>query len=130
VARIGIFRALLVCGALQMLSNLMYALQVWAGHDLFVLALTIGVENLTGGMGSAAFVAYLSGLCTVAFTATQYALLSSLAAVGRTTLSASGGALADALGWTPFFVLSTLACLPGLALLLWLMRRPPSGAQP
>ncbi len=66
-------------------------------------------------MGSAAFVAYLSGLCNLEFTATQYALLSSLAAVGRTTLSASGGALADALGWIPFFVLSTAACLPGLA---------------
>ena len=123
VLRIGVFRALLVCGVLQMLSNLMYALQVWAGHDLPVLALTIGVENLTGGMGSAAFVAYLSGLCSLAFTATQYALLTSLAAVGRTTLSASGGALADALGWTPFFILSTAACLPGLALLVWVMRR-------
>jgi len=123
VMRMGIFRALLASGVLQMLSNLMYVLQAWAGHNLFVLALTIGVENLTGGMGSAAFVAYLSGLCTLAFTATQYALLSSLAAIGRTTLSASGGALADALGWTPFFVLSTLACLPGLALLLWVMRR-------
>ncbi len=122
VLRIGVFRALLVCGVLQMLSNLMYALQVWAGHDLPVLALTIGVENLTGGMGSAAFVAYLSGLCSLAFTATQYALLTSLAAVGRTTLSASGGALADALGWTPFFILSTAACLPGLALLVWVMR--------
>ena len=81
-------------------------------------------------MGAAAFAAYLSGLCTVAFTATQYALLSSLAAIGRTTLSASGGALADTLGWSPFFVLSTLACLPGLALLLWVMRRSPAAAQP
>ncbi len=106
-----------------MLSNLMYALQVWAGHDLVALALTIGVENLTGGMASAAFVAYLSGLCSLAFTATQYALLSSLATVGRTTLSASGGELADMLGWSPFFFLSTAACLPGLLLLLWLMRR-------
>jgi MFS transporter, PAT family, beta-lactamase induction signal transducer AmpG len=123
VLRLGVMRALLVCGILQMLSNLMYALQVWAGHNLLALALTIGVENLTGGMGSAAFVAYLSGLCTIAFTATQYALLSSLAAVGRTTLSASGGALADMLGWSPFFLLSTAACLPGLVLLLWLMRR-------
>jgi MFS transporter, PAT family, beta-lactamase induction signal transducer AmpG len=122
VLRLGVMRALLVCGVLQMLSNLMYALQVWAGHNLMVLALTIGIENLTGGMGSAAFVAYLSGLCSIDFTATQYALLSSLAAVGRTTLSASGGALADALGWTPFFILSTVACLPGLALLLWIMR--------
>ena len=78
VLRLGVMRALLVCGILQMLSNLMYALQVWAGHNRLALALTIGVENLTGGMGSAAFVAYLSGLCTIAFTATQYALLSSL----------------------------------------------------
>ena len=124
VLRLGVMRALLICGVLQMLSNLMYALQVWAGHNLVALALTIGVENLTGGMGSAAFVAYLSGLCNIAFTATQYALLSSLAAVGRTTLSASGGALADVLGWGPFFLLSTAACLPGLALLVWIMRGP------
>ena len=90
--------------------------------SLVALAFTIGVENLTGGMGSAAFVAYLSGLCNIAFTATQYALLSSLAAVGRTTLSASGGALADIVGWSPFFILATAACLPGLAILLWIMR--------
>ncbi len=129
VLRLGIMRALLACGVLQMLANLMYAAQVWAGHNLVALALTIGIENLTGGMGSAAFVAYLSGLCTIAFTATQYALLSSLAAVGRTTLSASGGALADALGWSPFFILATAACLPGLALLVWIMRAD-DGRQP
>jgi PAT family beta-lactamase induction signal transducer AmpG len=122
VLRLGILRALLVCGVLQMLSNLMYVLQAWVGHDLPTLALTIGIENLTGGMGSAAFVAYLSGLCNLAFTATQYALLTSLAAIGRTTLSAAGGALADALGWSPFFVLATAACLPGLVLLTWIMR--------
>jgi MFS transporter, PAT family, beta-lactamase induction signal transducer AmpG len=122
VLRLGVMRALLLCGVLQMASNLMYAVQVAAGHNLGALALTIGVENFAGGMGSAAFVAYLSGLCNIAFTATQYALLSSLAAVGRTTLSASGGVFADALGWTPFFLLATAACLPGLALLLWIMR--------
>ena len=75
VARLGVLRALLVSGVLQMLSNLMYVMQVLVGHDVAVLALTIGTENLTNGMGSAAFVAYLSGLCNVAFTATQYALL-------------------------------------------------------
>jgi MFS transporter, PAT family, beta-lactamase induction signal transducer AmpG len=122
VLRLGVARALLVCGLLQMLSNLMYAVQVEAGHNLLALALTVGTENLMYGMGSAAFVAYLSGLCSIEFTATQYALLSSLAAVGRTTLSASGGALADTLGWIPFFVLSTAACLPGLILLLSIMR--------
>jgi MFS transporter, PAT family, beta-lactamase induction signal transducer AmpG len=129
VLRIGVFRALLVCGVLQMLANLMYVLQAWAGHDLLTLALTIGVENLTGSMGSTAFVAYLSGLCNISFTATQYALLTSLAAIGRTTLSASGGALADAFGWSPFFLLATLACLPGLALLVWIMRLEGAGAR-
>jgi PAT family beta-lactamase induction signal transducer AmpG len=123
VLRLGVFRALLFCGAAQMLSNLLYIVQAWAGHDLPMLALTIGAENLTGAMASAAFVAYLSGLCSLDFTATQYALLSSLAVVGRTVLSASGGALADWLGWTPFFLISTAACLPSLVLLFWLMRR-------
>ena len=122
VLRIGIFRALLVCGGLQALSNLMYAVQVWAGHDVRTLAVTIGAENLTGGMASAAFVAYLSGLCHRDFTATQYALLSSLATFGLNVLAASGGYLAQHLGWIPFFVLSTAACLPGLALLAWIMR--------
>jgi MFS transporter, PAT family, beta-lactamase induction signal transducer AmpG len=122
VLRLGVLRALLVSGVLQMLSNLMYMLQVWVGHDVPVLALTIGTENLTNGMGSAAFVAYLSGLCSAAFTATQYALLSSLAMVGVNVLSASGGFLADQLGWIPFFLVTTVACLPGLALLIWIMR--------
>jgi PAT family beta-lactamase induction signal transducer AmpG len=122
VLRVGVFAALLVCGALQAASNLMYAAQVWAGHDVGMLALTIGGENLTGGMASAAFVAYLSGLCSRDFTATQYALLSSLATVGLNVLAASGGYLAERLGWVPFFGFSTLACLPSLVLLLWIMR--------
>jgi PAT family beta-lactamase induction signal transducer AmpG len=123
VARLGVLRALLVSGVLQMLSNLMYVMQVLVGHDVAALALTIGTENLTNGMGSAAFVAYLSGLCNVAFTATQYALLTSLASIGMNLVSASGGFLADQLGWIPFFLIATVACLPGLGLLLWIMRR-------
>jgi PAT family beta-lactamase induction signal transducer AmpG len=130
VARLGIFRALLICGAMQALSNLMYAVQVWAGADVTVLTVTISGENLTGGMASAAFVAYLSALCSRDFTATQYALLSSLATVGLNVLAASGGYLAQQLGWIPFFVLSTAACVPALLLLLWLMRRPISEAAP
>ena len=123
VMRWGVFTALLVCGGMQALSNLMYVLQLWAGHDLLMLSFTIGGENLTGGMASAAFVAYLSGLCSRDFTATQYALLSSLATVGLNVLAASGGWLAEELGWTPFFILSTLFCVPSLLLLLWIMRR-------
>jgi PAT family beta-lactamase induction signal transducer AmpG len=127
VLRLGIFRALLIGGVLQALSNLMYIVQVWSGHDVAVLALTIGTENLTNGIGSAAFVAYLSGLCNVAFTATQYALLSSLATVGVNILSASGGWLADQLGWVEFFLVSLGLTLPGLVLLVVVMRHPRLG---
>jgi PAT family beta-lactamase induction signal transducer AmpG len=123
VYRLGHYRSLLVCGLAQMLSNLMYVLQALVGNDVTLLAATIGIENFSGGLGSAAFVAYLSGLCNVNFTATQYALLSSLATVGRTNLSAWGGWLASQLGWAPFFAVTTLAALPGLLLILVLMRR-------
>jgi len=130
VARWGYFAALLVCGGMQALSNLMYVVQLWIGHDVAMLAVTIGGENLTGGMASAAFVAYLSALCSRDFTATQYALLSSLATVGLNVLAASGGYLAQTLGWAPFFVLSTLCCVPGLLILLWLMRRSTAAVLP
>lgn len=122
VYRLGLMPALLICGAFQALSNLMYIVQLWAGPDPTVLALTIATENVTGGMASAAFVAYLSRLCHPAFTATQYALLSALAATGRTVLAAVGGYLADHLGWQPFFLVATVACVPALLLLLYLMR--------
>ncbi len=125
VHRFGLARALVVCGVLQALSNLMYVFQALAGHDVVLLTATIGIENFTGGMGSAAFVAYLSGLCNIAYTATQYALLSSLATVGRTTLSAGGGWLSLQLDWPLFFMVTTLAALPGVAMAVWVMRRFP-----
>ena len=124
VLRVGIMRALLIGGVVQALSNLAYIAQLWAGHDIGMLAVTIATENVTGGIGSAAFVAYLSRLCNPAFTATQYALLSALAAVSRTFIASGGGWFADRLGWAPFFTASTLLCVPGLLLLLYLMRRP------
>jgi PAT family beta-lactamase induction signal transducer AmpG len=74
-------------------------------------------------MGTAAFVAYLSSLCNLSYTATQYALLSSFMAQARTSLSAGGGFLADSMGWIGFFLLTTLAAVPGLLMLLWLQRR-------
>ena len=129
VLRQGLARALVLCGILQAASNLMYAVQALAGHDTLLLTATIGIENFTGGMGSAAFVAYLSGLCNVAYTATQYALLSSLAAVGRTSLSAGAGWLSLQLDWPLFFLVTTLAALPGIAMAVWIMRRfPPAPA--
>jgi MFS transporter, PAT family, beta-lactamase induction signal transducer AmpG len=126
VARIGVLRALLWCGILQMLSNLMFAAQALAGHDIVVLFATIGLENFSGGMGSAAFVAYLSMLCNLAYTATQYALLSSFMAFGRTALSSTSGWLAAHVDWVLFFAISTALALPGLLLLLWMMRRYPA----
>jgi len=121
--RFGLTRGLMICGVLQMLSNLMFALQAMVGYDIGMLMATIAVENITGGMGSAAFVAFLSSLCNVSYTATQYALLSSLAATARTMLSSSGGWLAENLGWVPFFLVTVAAAVPGLLLLAWLMRR-------
>mgnify|MGYP001214741301 CR=1 FL=1 len=122
VVRRGIMESLLWCGLLQMFSNLMFAVQAMVGHDISMLAVTIAVENVAGGMGTAAFVAYLSSLCNVAYTATQYALLSSLMAVARTFLSSPAGFMAEATSWTMFFVITTVAALPGLVLLWWLIR--------
>jgi PAT family beta-lactamase induction signal transducer AmpG len=123
VDRIGILKSLFVCGILQMLSNLMFALLAVAGTDIRMLTLAIAVENLSGGMGTAAFVAYLSSLCNIAYTATQYALLSSFMAFGRTLLSSSGGWLADQMDWVSFFIVTTAAALPGLLVLVWITRR-------
>jgi PAT family beta-lactamase induction signal transducer AmpG len=121
---VGTVRSLWIAGMAQMISNLLFVWQARVGRELSALMLTIGVENLAGGLGSVIFVAYLSGLCrNRAYTATQYALLSALAAVGRTVLASSGGWFAEELGWVSFFLLTTAAALPGLALLWWLTRR-------
>lgn len=120
ISRLGMITSLWICGILQMLSNLMFAVQASVGYDTTVLAAVIGVENLAGGMGTAALVAYLSSLCNIAYTATQYALLSSLAAAARTFLSTPAGKMVELLDWLPFFLVTAAAALPGLAFLLWL----------
>jgi PAT family beta-lactamase induction signal transducer AmpG len=120
----GTVRSLWIAGALQMASNLMFVWQATVGVHLGALILTIGVENFTGGLGTVIFVAYLSGLCqNRSYTATQYALLSALSAVGRTVLSSSAGWLAEHVGWATFFLMTTAAAAPGLLLLWWLTRR-------
>jgi len=94
-----------------------------------MLTVTISVENFTGGMGTAAFVAYLSSLCNLAYTATQYALVSSFMAFARTIFASGGGWLADNVDWVSYFIITTGAALPGLALLIWMMRKfPPQEA--
>jgi PAT family beta-lactamase induction signal transducer AmpG len=128
VARWGVVRGLLVCGVLQMLSNFLFAGLALIGRDIGVLIAAIGLENFAEGMGSAALVAYLSALCVPGLAATQYALLSSLTALPRSTLGAASGWLADKLDWVGFFLVVPSFALPGLALLLWLMTR--DGALP
>jgi PAT family beta-lactamase induction signal transducer AmpG len=124
-ARLGVMRALIICGLLQSAGNLFYVVQVIGGHRLDYLALSVAAENLTGAMAGAALVAYLSSLCSPRFTATQYALLSSLAAVGRTLVASAGGVLAEKLGWTQFFLLTTVVTMPALILLVWIARGAP-----
>jgi PAT family beta-lactamase induction signal transducer AmpG len=121
--RFGILRSLIICGVLQSAGNLFYVLQAVGGHRIGYLALCVTAENLTGAMAGAVLVVYLSSLCSPAFTATQYALLSSLASVGRTLVASSGGVLAERLGWVLFFSLTTVATIPALLLLVWISRR-------
>jgi len=129
VARYGTLRALMIGGILQAGSNLAFAAQAWVGPELPMLFVTIGIENLTGGIGTIAFVAYLSGLCNIAYTATQFALLSSLMAFTRTVLASGGGWLADRIDWIDYFMLTALAAIPGLLVLMWLIRRVPVPAE-
>ena len=117
-------RALIIAGLLQMFSNLVFSWQAWVGLNHAALTFTIVVENFTSGIGTVIFVAYLSALCTSpAHTATQFALLSALATVGRTVLSAFSGFLAASTGWVVFFALTAFAAIPGLVLLLFLIQR-------
>ncbi|MHA1539608.1 MAG: AmpG family muropeptide MFS transporter [Alphaproteobacteria bacterium] len=122
VTKRGIIPSLYICGFLQMLSNLLFMVLAWTGKSYLMLIATIGFENFSGGMGSAAFVAYLSILCSKKFTATQYALLASLAAFGRTFVSSSSGMLADAVSWDIFFFMTTLIAIPGIVMIRSLKR--------
>jgi PAT family beta-lactamase induction signal transducer AmpG len=116
--------SLWIGAVLQMLSNIVFTWQAIVGVNHWALTVTIVAENFTGAIGTVIFVAYLSALCrNPLHTATQFALLTALAAIGRTYLSAGAGFVAEATGWPMFFLLSALAAVPSLALLLWLQAR-------
>jgi PAT family beta-lactamase induction signal transducer AmpG len=128
VTKWGVYRSLWIFGVFQALSNLAYFLLVFLRNQV-VLTLAIATENFCAGLVTAAFMIYLMGLCNHRFTATQYALLSSLMAVSNTFLSAPAGELAKAVGWENFFLISLVAALPGLLLLPfvapWNQQPPP-----
>ena len=116
--------SLWIAAFLQMASNFVFVWQAWIGVNHAALTATIIVENFTGAIGTVIFVAYLSALCHErAHTATQFALLTALAAVGRTTLAAGGGFIAEAAGWATFFTITALSAVPSLILLAWLQAR-------
>jgi len=144
--KLGLWRSLLLFGVLQMVSNMGFWWLAISGqgqlpgltipafdwgfvklaHDTPVdggLLAVIAGENLSGGMGTAAFVAFLMSLCNQRFTATQFALLSAFASVGRVWVGPLAGVLAESIGWPLFFIVSTVAALPAL-LMLWWLRDP------
>jgi MFS transporter, PAT family, beta-lactamase induction signal transducer AmpG len=111
-------------GIVQAVANLAFSWQATRGHDIAWLTFAIVVENFTSAIGTVIFVAYLSALCrNPLHTATQFALLTALAAVGRTYLSAGAGFVAAATGWAAFFAICALAAIPSLLLLAWLQAR-------
>lgn len=122
VARIGVFRTLMIGGVLQALTHLLFSVLALKGHSLLWLSIAVSADNLAGGLAAAAFVAYLSDLCNRSFTATQYALLTSFMAYGRTIMSGGSGWLADHMSWPSFWAFTSLMAIPGLLLLVWIRR--------
>ncbi|HWE86378.1 MAG TPA: MFS transporter [Terracidiphilus sp.] len=118
--RFGIRTSLILCGVLQSFGNLFFVLQAVGGHRIGYLALCVTAENITGAMAGTALITWLSSLCSPAFTATQFALLSSLASLSRTVVASSGGVLSEKIGWVDFFLLTSCVGLPAILLILWI----------
>jgi PAT family beta-lactamase induction signal transducer AmpG len=141
--KLGLWRSLMFFGVLQLVSNLGFWWLAVSGKGVlpgavlpafdwgFVklatptpvdggLLMVVAFENISGGMGTAAFVAFMMSLCTQRFTATQYALLSAFASVGRVWVGPLAGVLAESIGWPAFFIVSTVLAAPALAMLWWL----------
>jgi PAT family beta-lactamase induction signal transducer AmpG len=125
VARLGVARALLGTGLVQTAAMAMYVVLAYSAGDPAMLYVTVVAENFAQGTADAAFLTYLSGLCSVAFTATQYALLSSIAALGVHTVGGLSGYLVEHVGWPAFYTITLFAACPAMALMLVLVRRFP-----
>lgn len=122
IAWLGMGRALFFSGLMMMLSNLTFVGVAMHGHSNLWLTIAVATEQVTSGIGLTVFVTYLSGLSSLAYTATQFALLSSFAAVGRTWLAAPAGIIAESAGWVGFWLFTVVAALPGMVL-LWIIWR-------
>lgn len=125
VARIGLARALISTGFAQMAAMAMYVWLAYSHGQHAVLYATVMVEAFVQALATASFIAYLSGLCAAAFTATQYALLTSLAALATHTLGGLSGFVAQAMGWPEFYMLAMACSLPGMVTMLFILHRFP-----
>jgi PAT family beta-lactamase induction signal transducer AmpG len=121
ISRLGLFRSLFLFGVLQAVSNLSFMLLSLIGKNYGLLIFTIAFENVSGGMGTTAFVSLLMTICNQKYSATQYALLSSLASLGRIFIAPTSGYLVESVDWVLFFFITFVVALPGL-LLLYLMK--------
>jgi len=122
-ARLGMKRSVLISLVLMAVSNLSFAGLAIAGHSNIGMAAAVGFENLASGIGGVTVVAYLSALCNLRFTATQYALLSALASIaGRFISGTTAGDLINAMGFVNFYLLTTVVALPGVALFWYMIR--------
>ena len=126
VARLGAGRALVLTGFVQMASMLLYFLLALSGGDSVILVAKVLGESFAESMADAAFITFLSGLCAPGYTATQYALLSSLAALPLRTLGNLSGVLAQDLGWVPFYGVTVFAAVPAMVIMLVILRRTPA----
>ncbi|OIQ17581.1 MAG: AmpG family muropeptide MFS transporter [Bacteriovorax sp. MedPE-SWde] len=117
IYKLGIKKSLWIFGVLQAVSTAGFAVLASFGNSLHLLTGVIAFENISGGMGTAAYAAYMASQTNKKFTATQYALLSSLMGIPRSLLSAPTGYMAKELGWMPFFIFCTLIAIPGMLLL-------------
>ncbi|HEY8585531.1 MAG TPA: MFS transporter [Rhodanobacter sp.] len=122
--RLGMKRAVLLSLILMAVSNISFAVLAHTGHSNEMLAFTIGFENIASGIGGVVVVAYLSALCNLSYTASQYALLSAAASVvGRLVTGTTAGGLIQSMGYVDFYLMTTVVALPGVALFAWMMHR-------
>ncbi len=123
MVKLKMYRALLFFGVLQAVSNLSFMLLAWVGKSYAMMVFAVAFENFSGGMGTSALVALLMAMCNKRYSATQYALLSSLAALGRIFVSPTSGFLVESVGWAAFFFITTLTAIPGLWMVLILKNK-------
>ncbi len=123
VMRHGIYKCLLWFGVLQAISTAGFIWLAYAGHDIWVLTAVIAFENLSAGLGTAAYIGFIASLTDKRFTATQFALLTSFMGMPRVFAAAPTGYMVGAFGWSGFFLFCTLIAIPGILLIIWLRKR-------